>query len=207
MELRVFAMKWRLPVLVALSFVLGGLAAMAILPGGRERLFSGLPSTGKALVGGPFSLIDQTGKRVTDKDFRGRYMLVFFGFTYCPDVCPSALQVMAAALEELGPKAERIVPIFITIDPERDTPEQLAQYVASFHPRLVGLTGTPAEIDATARAYRVYYKKVPDEKSTAGFTFDHSAIMYLMDPNGEYVTHFPPSISADTLKQRLAKTL
>lgn len=200
-------MKWRIAALVTLSFLLGGIVAMAILPGGRERLFSGLPSAGKALVGGPFSLVDHTGRSVTDKDFRGRYMLVYFGFTYCPDVCPSALQVIAAALQKLGPKADRIVPLFITVDPERDTPAQLADYVKSFDPRLVGLTGTPREIDAAAKAYRVYYKKVQDDKSTAGYTFDHTSMIYLMDPNGIYVTHFSHTTSVDTLAQRLAKVL
>lgn len=200
-------MKWRIAALVVLSFLIGGLIAMAVLPGGRERLFSGLPTAGKALVGGPFSLVDHTGRRVTDQDFRGQYMLVYFGFTYCPDVCPSGLQVIAAALEKLGAKADRITPVFITVDPERDTPAQLAEYVKSFHPRLVGLTGTKAEIDATAKAYRVYYKKVEDEKSTAGFTFDHTSIIYLMDPSGTYVTHFSHTTDVDTLAGRLAKVL
>jgi protein SCO1/2 len=200
-------MKWRIAALVILSFLIGGLVAMAVLPGGRERLFSGLPSTGKALVGGPFSLVDHTGRKVTDQDFRGRYMLVYFGFTYCPDVCPSGLQVIAAALQKLGAKADRITPIFITVDPERDTPTQLAEYVKSFDPRLVGLTGTPEEVDAAAKAYRVYYKKVQDEKSTAGYTFDHTSIIYLMDPNGGYVTHFSHTTSIDTLADRLAKVL
>lgn len=200
-------MKWRIAALVLLSFLLGGLVAMAVLPGGRDRLFSGLPSAGKALVGGPFSLIDHNGRAITDKDFRGRYMLVYFGFTYCPDVCPSGLQVIAAALQKLGSKAERIVPVFITIDPERDTPEQLREYVKSFDPRLVGLTGTPHDVDAAAKAYRVYYKKVQDEKSTAGYTFDHTSIIYLMDPQGAYVTHFTHATSVDALADRLAKVL
>lgn len=200
-------MRLRIVALVVLSFALGGLAAMALLPGGRERLFSGVPSAGKALVGGPFSLVDHTGRRVTDKDFRGRYMLVFFGFTYCPDVCPSGLQVMAAALQKLGAEAERVTPILISVDPERDTPVQLAEYVKSFDPRLVGLTGSREEVDAAAKAYRVYYKKVPDEKSTAGYTIDHTAIIYLMDPNGSYVTHFTHTIGVDTLAERLGKVL
>jgi len=200
-------MKLRIAALVVLSFLLGGLVAMAVLPGGRERLLSGLPSAGKALVGGPFSLVDHAGRRVTDKDFRGRYMLVYFGFTYCPDVCPSGLQVIAAALQKLGAKADRVTPLFITVDPERDTPAQLAEYVKSFHPQLVGLTGTPQEVDAAAKAYRVYYKKVQDEKSTAGYTFDHTSIIYLMDPNGVYVTHFSHTTDVDTLAARLARVL
>lgn len=200
-------MRLRIVALTLLSFALGGVAAMALFPGGRERLLSGIPSAGKALVGGPFSLIDHTGKRVTDKDFRGRYMLVYFGFTYCPDVCPSGLQVIAAALQKLGAKAERVIPIFITVDPERDTPQQLAEYVKSFDPRLIGLTGSPDETAAAAKAYRVYYKKVPDEKSTAGFTIDHSAIIYLMGPDGSYVTHFSQTMGVDALAERLDKVL
>jgi protein SCO1/2 len=200
-------MRLRIVALTLLSFALGGVAAMALFPGGRERLLSGIPSAGKALVGGPFSLIDHTGKRVTDKDFRGRYMLVYFGFTYCPDVCPSGLQVIAAALQKLGAKAELVIPIFITVDPERDTPQQLAEYVKSFDPRLIGLTGSPDETAAAAKAYRVYYKKVPDEKSTAGFTIDHSAIIYLMGPDGSYVTHFSQTMGVDALAERLDKVL
>ena len=200
-------MKLRVAALAILSFAIGGLAAMALIPQGRERFFSGLPSAGKALVGGPFTLVDHTGRTVTDKDFRGRYMLVYFGFTYCPDVCPSGLQIIAGALQKIGPKADRLTPLFITVDAERDTPAQMAEYVKSFDPRLIGLTGTPAQVDAVAKAYRVYYKKVADEKSTAGFTIDHTALMYLMDPKGVYVSHFSHTISVDALAERLSKTI
>lgn len=114
---------------------------------------------------------------------------------------------MAAALQKLGAKADRVTPILISVDPERDTPAQLADYVKSFDPRLVGLTGTREEVDAAAKAYRVYYKKVTDEKSTAGYTIDHTAIIYLMDPNGSYVTHFTHTIGVDALADRLGKVL
>jgi protein SCO1/2 len=203
------ASRLRLALYVLAGFALGGLAAIAVLPDARARIFPAMKvmTTGQALVGGPFTLTDQTGKQVTDKDFRGRYMLVFFGFTFCPDVCPTALQVMAAALDKLGPKADKITPVFITVDPERDTPEQIAMYVKSFHPRLVGLTGTPEQIDAAAKAYRVYYKRVPDPKSSAGYTMDHSAIMYVMGPDGAFVTHFTYAVSPDTLAQRLGQLL
>jgi protein SCO1/2 len=117
-------------------------------------------TSGKALIGGPFTLVDQNGKTVTDQDFRGRYMLVFFGFTHCPDVCPAALQVMSASLDELGPKADEIVPIFITLDPERDTQEVMGAFVENFGSRFVGLTGSPEAIAAAADAYRVPYAKV-----------------------------------------------
>ena len=201
----------RLPLvgLLIAGLLAGTLAGIAFIPGARDRLMPSTEATsiGKATVGGPFSLVDHTGRRVTDQDFRGKYMLVYFGFTFCPDVCPSGLQVISAALDQLGPKAEQVTPILISIDPERDTPEQLAQYVPSFHPRLVGLTGTPEEVQAAAKAYRVYYRKVKDEKSTAEYTIDHTSIIYLMNPSGEFVAHFTHATSASAMADKLAKML
>jgi len=199
----------RLALYILAGFAVGGLVALAVLPGVRERVFAGasMKTVGQALVGGPFTLTDHTGKRVTDQDFRGRFMLVFFGFTYCPDVCPTALQVMAAALEKIGSKAEQITPVLITVDPERDTPEQMAMYVKSFHPRLVGLTGSPEEIAAVAKAYRVYFKRVADPKSSGGYTMDHSAIIYVMGPDGAFRTHFTYTVNADAMAERLTKLL
>jgi cytochrome oxidase Cu insertion factor (SCO1/SenC/PrrC family) len=191
------------------GLLIGAAAALAVFPQARERLLpaAGVKVVGQALIGGPFTLTDHRGQRVTDQDFRGRYMLVFFGFTFCPDICPSALQVVSAALEKLGPKAERFVPILITVDPERDTPKQLEGYVQSFHPRLVGLTGTPAEIDAVVKAYRVYAKKVPDPKSSAGYGIDHTSLIYVMGPDGAYRTHFTHATNVDAMAERLAKLL
>jgi len=201
--------KFRLALYILAGFMFGGLLALAVLPGVRERMFPGvaIKTVGQALVGGPFTLTDHTGKRVTDQDFRGRFMLVFFGFTYCPDVCPTALQVMGAALQKLGSKAEQITPVLITVDPERDTPEQMAMYVKSFHPRLVGLTGSPDEIAAVAKAYRVYFKRVPDPKSSGGYTMDHSAIIYVMGPDGAFRTHFTYTVDANAMAERLTKLL
>jgi cytochrome oxidase Cu insertion factor (SCO1/SenC/PrrC family) len=200
--------RLRIALFIIAGLVLGGALAIAVLPGMRERLLPArMQSVGRALVGGPFSLIDHTGKRVTDKDFRGHTLLVMFGFTFCPDVCPTELQLVSAALDKLGVKASDVVPLFITVDPERDTPAQLAMYVKSFHPRLVGLTGTPQEIAAVAKEYRVYYKKVPDPKSTAGYTMDHSALIYVMGPDGSYQTHFTPGVSVETLAGGLGKLL
>jgi cytochrome oxidase Cu insertion factor (SCO1/SenC/PrrC family) len=196
-------MRTRIIVMAALAFVLGGLAALIAVPGARDLVIPKQLSVGQALVGGPFSLVDHTGKRVTEQDFNGRYMLVLFGFTHCPDICPSGLQVMSAALDQLGNKANRVVPVLVAVDHERDTPEQLAQYVPSFHPRLVGLTGTKDEIATAARAYRVYYKKVEDPKSSAGFTYDHSALIYLMGPDGKYVAHFNHGAGPDAIASRL----
>jgi cytochrome oxidase Cu insertion factor (SCO1/SenC/PrrC family) len=201
--------RLRLGLYIFAGFWFGGLAAFALFPQARERLLPSVNvrSVGQALVGGPFTLTDHTGKRVTDQDFRGKFLLMFFGFTNCPDVCPTALQVMAAALDKLGPKAELITPVLVSIDPEHDTPAVLAAYVASFHPRLVGLTGSQAQIDAVAKAYRVYVKKVPDPKSTAGYTMDHSSIIYVMGPDGSYRTHFTHAVSPDAMADRLAGML
>ena len=114
-------------------------------------------------IGGPFTLTNHKGETVTDASFRGRYMLVFFGYGYCPDICPTELANMAAAMDYLGPAADTVQPVFISVDPARDTPEYLAQYVAHFHPKLVGLTGTASEIQKIAKAYRVFYAKMPSE--------------------------------------------
>lgn len=199
----------RLVLYILAGFAVGAVAALAVFPEALQRLLpaSGLRSVGQATVGGPFQLVDQDGKRVTEQDFRGKFMLVYFGFIYCPDVCPTALQVMAAALDKLGAKAERITPVLITVDPERDTPTQLALYVKSFHPRLVGLTGSPQEVEAAAKAYRVYFKKAPDPKSTAGYTMDHSSIVYVMGPDGQYRTHFTHTTNPDVMADRLVRLL
>jgi protein SCO1/2 len=148
-------------------------------------------------IGGPFTLIDQNGARRTDADFRGKFMLVYFGFTYCPDVCPTDLQQMGLAVDRLGLAGDAVQPIFITVDPERDTPGHLKDYVAMFHSRFVGLTGDAAAIHEAARAYRAYYAKVELPKSD--YTVDHSAFIYLLGRKGEYIGFFPPGTSADLL--------
>jgi cytochrome oxidase Cu insertion factor (SCO1/SenC/PrrC family) len=162
-----------------------------------------LAVSGKADVGGPFTLTAHTGERMSDADFRGKYMLVAFGFTHCPDLCPAELQVMSAALDAMGPEAERIQPLFVTIDPDRDTPADLADYVAQFHPRLIGLTGTPEEIAAVAKTYHVWYEKVESHAGPDGHLMDHSSITYLMGPDGEFVRHFSFGISPSALAEAL----
>jgi protein SCO1/2 len=204
------AARVRLLLLTVAGVAVGALTALALIPQARERLLpaSNVKVWGQALIGGPFTLTDHTGKRVTDADFRGRYMLVFFGFTYCPDVCPSTLQVVSEALDKLGTKAERFVPILISVDPERDTPRQLALYVQSFHPRLVGLTGTPAEIDAVLNAYRIRnVRKRVDPKSSAGYTVDHPAQIYVMDPEGRYRAILDYTKGAESMAASLARVL
>lgn len=148
-----------------------------------------VPST--PLVGGPFTLTDHGGKTVSDADFRGQYMLVYFGYIFCPDVCPTSLQLITDALNELGPLADKVVPVFITIDPERDTVEAMRDYVAHFHPRTVGLTGPVEAIEKVAKAYRVYYAKVTGKSgNNPDYLVDHTAITYLMGPDGKFVHHF-----------------
>ena len=155
-------------------------------------------------VGGPFALIDTQGRAVTDADFRGRLMLVFFGFTYCPDVCPTALTSIAQALDRLGPDADKVVPVFITVDPERDTPAQLKEYIRHFHPRLVGLTGTPEQVAAAAKAYRVYYAKArPQNAPPDEYTMDHTSITYLMGRDGKFLAHFSHGTEPEAIAARV----
>jgi protein SCO1/2 len=145
---------------------------------------------GKEPIGGPFDLIDHTGRRRTDADFRGKLLLVYFGFTYCPDVCPTDLLAIGQALDQLGADGETVQPLFITVDPGRDTPEHLANYVPLFHPRLIGLTGDAPAIAKAADAYRVYFAKVA--LPGGEYTVDHSSFIYLMDRKGGYIGFFPP---------------
>jgi cytochrome oxidase Cu insertion factor (SCO1/SenC/PrrC family) len=157
-------------------------------------------------IGGPFALTDQDGRPRTDADFRGKLMLVYFGFTYCPDVCPTDLQQMGLAVDRLGPAGEMVQPVFITLDPERDTPEHLKPYMPMFHPRFAGLTGDAAAIEAAARAYRVYFEKVERADKT-DYTISHSAFIYLIGRNGEYLGFFPPGTSAERLVEAIRPSL
>jgi len=151
-----------------------------------------------AQIGGPFKLTDQNGVERTDRDFRGKLMLVYFGYTYCPDVCPTELTVMATALDQLGGDAANVAPIFITVDPERDTPKVMKDYVAQFSPQLIGLTGSERDIAGVAKAYRVYYAKSPGSAG-APYLMDHTSLIYLMDRDGRFVTHFTPNSKAEDM--------
>jgi protein SCO1/2 len=141
-----------------------------------------------AAIGGPFELTDQNGRTVTERDLKGRPFLVFFGFTRCPDICPTTLFEVSEIMRVLGKDADRVGALFITVDPERDTPAALKDYLSSFDPHLAGLTGEPAAVAAVAKAYRVYFKKVPLDQG--GYTMDHTAIVYLMDKDGRFVSPF-----------------
>lgn len=164
-------------------------------------------SSGEALIGGAFTLTDQTGQRRSEADLKGHYSLVYFGYTYCPDICPTSLSAVTQGLDLLAEsdpaKAAAVVPIFITIDPERDTTEALAGYAEHFHPRLMALTGTPEEIAVAAKAYRIYYQKV-EEPGASDYLMDHSSIIYLMGPDGNYLTHFTHASTADDIAKGLA---
>jgi len=153
---------------------------------------------GQEPIGGPFDLIDHTGARRTDVDYRGKLALIYFGYTYCPDVCPTDLQAMASALDLLGDGARAVQPLFITIDPERDTPGHLANYVPLFHPRLVGLTGEADAVRRVARAYKVHYAKVVLPESP-DYAMDHSAFIYLVNADGQYLGFFPPGTSPERM--------
>ena len=154
-------------------------------------------------LGGPFSLTDQSGKPVTEHDFAGRWMLLYFGYTFCPDVCPTELGSLVAAVDALGAAAEQVVPVFITIDPQRDTPAQLADYVSRFDPRLQGLTGTPEQIAEVARRYRVYYARA-QRAETTDYLMDHSSFIYLVGPDGRVRSLFRPETKPEDMAAAIA---
>jgi cytochrome oxidase Cu insertion factor (SCO1/SenC/PrrC family) len=167
----------------------------------------GPKGSGTPLIGGPFTMINQKGETVTEKTYAGKYMLMFFGFTFCKDVCPAELQVMTAALSQMGADADKIIPITVSVDPERDTPEVMASYVSNFDKRLQGLTGSPEQVAAIARAYHVFYKKVPNPDDPKDYEMDHSSILYVMGPDGKFLKHFTYSTDAKALAEDLEKVL
>jgi protein SCO1/2 len=201
----------------ALMLALLGVAAGVGLIAYRELAseFTVQPMPGSATtpdVGGAFTLVDHTGQTVTDQDFRGQYMLVYFGYTYCPDVCPNTLLAVSQALDDLGPLADQVRPILITVDPERDDRAVLADYVGHFHPRLVGLTGSPERIAEAAKAYRVYYAKaqVPEQQGgDAGddYLMDHSGFLYLMDREGRLGTLMSHGSGPDEIAAKIRELL
>ena len=146
------------------------------------------------LVGGSYSLTDHNGKKVTDKSFPNKFKIIYFGYTFCPDICPTGMAVISQALDLLGNKAQRIKPLFITVDPKRDNIEIMAEYHSHFHPSFSNLTGTLDQIRRVAKLYRVYYKK-SDASEAENYLMDHSSIMYVLSPEGEYINHFGPEIT------------
>jgi protein SCO1/2 len=189
-------------------FAILAAAVLALVVAGAASWFVLTPATrsmagGEALVGGPFTLVDQHGQERTEQDFAGRYMLIYFGYTYCPDFCPMSLSNMTQAMDLLPPEAaEQVVPVFITVDPERDTVAQLAEYAPLFHPRLVALTGSAEATKQAAQAYRVYFAKAGDDDSDA-YLMDHSTFIYLMGPDGEYVRHFAHNATPEEMAEAI----
>lgn len=179
----------------------GAFVALELRDNGRGTAATVLGS----VIGGPFKLTDQDGKTVTNTDLEGSWLLVYFGYTHCPDACPTALSNIALALADLGPKKSEVRPVFITVDPERDTAPALKDYVSAFDAPILALTGTDAEIARTAREYRVYYAKHPEPGGD--YSMDHSSVIYVMDPKGRFTASFtgedPPAAIAARLKKLL----
>lgn len=190
------------------TVLLVALGGRYLLMGGGDG-GSGMSNGASAAIGGPFTLTDGSGQTVTEADFQGQYMLVYFGYTFCPDVCPTSLSISAQAMSLLpDDKAAKITPVFISVDPARDTPEIVGEYVKHFHPRMVGLTGTEEQVKAAARAYKIFYQKVEEKGGDPeAYVMDHSAVTYLMGPDGSFVTHFSHGIPPQDMADRLADIL
>ena len=190
----------------ALLYPMVGVVAAVLLLGASGFFWITTTPNGPS-IGGPFTLENSMGKTVTAKDFRGKYMLVYFGYTYCPDVCPTTLNVVAAALDELGPRAKNLVPIFITVDPQRDTPQVMRRYTAAFSPDLIGLTGTSDEIAKVAKEYRVYYAKHVTGSGPNDYSMDHSSIIYLMAPDGKFIAPIGAEQSSADMAAHIRKLM
>jgi cytochrome oxidase Cu insertion factor (SCO1/SenC/PrrC family) len=174
-------------------------------PGRAARLMDDL-MWGRGQVGGPFTLLDHTGTERTDRDFLGKLLIIYFGYTTCPDICPTALMQIGLAVDKLGPIGEDVQPIFISVDPERDTTSALAKYVVMFHPRLVGLTGTLAQIRAVTDSYKAYYARYTPPDG-AVYLIDHTGFIYLVGPDGQYRGVMPPGTSADRIVEIVRQLL
>mgnify|MGYP000851892897 CR=1 FL=1 len=186
--------------------LVGSTVVLVAISYGLQQFMSPPPTAQQATrsaITGKFSLIDHTGKSVMEQDFRGKWTLVFFGFTYCPDVCPTTLDKVARLMNRLEKDGENIWPLFISVDPERDKPAVLKKYVAAFHPRIVGLTGTAEQVKAATDAFKVYYAKVKQKTAPDGYTMDHSAFLYFMNPKGQYQAHFSHHDGVEKIAKRI----
>jgi cytochrome oxidase Cu insertion factor (SCO1/SenC/PrrC family) len=194
--------------LIIPAIILGGTLLLLAMyfPGLRPERPATRVVEGAAAIGGAFTLVDQKNNPVSSEALKGKFSLVYFGFTNCPDICPLALSTMTQALDIAGPVADDVIPVFITVDPERDTVQVMADYVANFHPRFLALTGTPEQVREAASAYRVYFKKAKEEAPDA-YMMDHSGFVYLMDRTGAYMTHFKPDATAEQIAARLRQDL
>jgi protein SCO1/2 len=191
-----------LVLLCCVAIVAAGLGLRQWMSGGGTRS-EVKGTTGEAAIGGPFELVDTHGAVRSDSEFRGRYMLVFFGYTHCPDVCPTTLFDLTQALEQLGAAADKIQPIFITIDPLRDTPDAIGAYLENFHPAFIGLTGTRQQLAAVERLYAVYAKAAGPEAKDGAYLVDHTALAYLMGPDGKFRTFIAPGGGPDGVLKKV----
>lgn len=198
-------MRMRVILVVLAGLLAAGTAGYLWYLGDATPRYGAVVHTGEAQVGGPFALTDQYGRIRTEKDFAGRYTLIYFGYTNCPDVCPTTLSVIADAMEKLQGDAEKVVPIFITVDPARDTPDVLKNYMSAFGSNFLGLTGKQAEIDLVAREFHVYVKA---HKPVNGvYAVDHSNVIYLMGPDGNFVANFDETIGPDKLAEGIEQAI
>ncbi|WP_417316634.1 SCO family protein [Emcibacter sp.] len=196
-----------LAILVAIAIVAVTAVWLISVMGDRKEEVATATSSTKALIGGPFTLVDHTGKTITEKDFAGSYMLVYFGYTFCPDVCPTELQAMSTALDMIPSETlAKINPLFVTVDPERDTVDVMRQYVALFHENLTGLTGSVEQIDAVKKTFRVYAEKT-ESTAASDYLVDHTSIIYLMDSKGEYLSHFSYGTTPEEMAAKLVKLI
>jgi protein SCO1/2 len=177
------------------------LLAFAALVAAGSLLWQSLQETRDASIGGSFTLTDADGRVVSDADFRGKYLLVYFGYTYCPDICPTTMADLGIALRKMGPAADSLQPLFITVDPDRDTPEVLKRYTAQFSPRLLGLTGTLAQIKKVEKSYKVYTERHTTGPGSDDYLMDHSSLYYLMDPEGHFVAVLDAGQPSDALAE------
>jgi protein SCO1/2 len=189
-----------------LAFLLGGTALLLVLAGLLLWLpgFSHVADSPQP-IGGPFRLVDDTGQQVTDRSFPGRYQLIYFGYTACPDVCPTALAAIGDAMASLGTQARRVQPLFITVDPQHDTAPVLRHYVAAIAPQVIGLTGPPGDVAAVAREFRVQYRIVADRHGTT--TLDHSSVLFLLDPAGHFVSAIRADLSGRAIASEISRHL
>lgn len=194
-----------------LMFVLTSLACVALvlyqLKNTPIAYVQDKPATGEAEIGGPFVLIDQYGKKRDSHEFKGKFMLIYFGYSFCPDICPTGLQNITGALELLKRDREQVIPIFVTVDPKRDTSDHLKIYASNFHPNFIMLTGTENEIKTVSKLYKVYAAKSEEGPSASDYLIDHSTLIYLMDRTGKFLEYFPHTISPEKLSQALQKHL
>jgi protein SCO1/2 len=186
--------------------IIGLLIALMLLAAGGYLFLTGTQPAALT-VGGPFSLIDGDGKPVTDQTWRGKYMLVYFGYTFCPDVCPTTMSDLSDALDKLGAKADRVQPLFITVDPKRDGPAVVKQFAAAFGPRFIGLTGSQEQIAAAAKAYRVYYAEHRTGPGPDDYSMDHSSVVYVMGPDGRFIAPVRADLTGPEMAAVLTKLI